>query len=343
MARGRRCFDAVPLRRRTCTRTFHRIRLLRRHCLGQVRDERRDLLITSVCRRGPEIQRVRLGALTFYGVHDTLTMVYRRIACLSTEVVETLYLLGAQDCIAGISGFTVYPAQARKEKPKISGFSSARIERIIAVDPDLVIAFSDVQAVLVDQLVKAGLEVHVYNQRDVAGILRMIRSVAALVGKVAAGEKLCGKLEKTITDVARKANRHASRPRVYFEEWDDPLISGIGWVGELVEIAGGVDCFPELSNCPSASQRIIGDALEVVRRAPDIIVASWCGKKASLARIAARPGWSAIPAVHLGHVFEIKSADILAPGPCAITRGLVQLSELIQSCSTVPQPVRARV
>ncbi len=260
-------------------------------------------------------------------------MSYRRIVCLSTEVVETLYLLGAEARIAGISGFTVYPSRARREKPKVSGFSSARIDRILAVEPDLVIGFSDLQADIVAKLIRSSVEVHVFNQRTVAGIFAMVRSVAALIGDAGGGEALCTSLQAQIDDVSHAVSGNASRPRVYFEEWNDPLISGIGWVGELVALAGGEDCFAELSAKQRASERIIPDPMEVVRRAPDVVVASWCGRKARLSQIAARPGWSAIPAVQRGHVFEIKSADILAPGPAAITRGLVQLAEIVSACA----------
>ncbi|MDQ6620411.1 MAG: cobalamin-binding protein [Pseudomonadota bacterium] len=267
-------------------------------------------------------------------------MTYTRIACLSTEVVETIYLLGAEDRIAGISGFTVYPARARKEKPKISGFSSARIDRILAVQPDLVIAFSDLQADIVAELIRRGIEVHVYNHRDVRGIFEMIASVAALIGDCTAGERLNAELERSIAAVRKRVRVDARRPRVYFEEWDEPLISGIGWVGELIAIAGGDDCFPELSRQQSATGRVIGDPSEVVRRAPDILIASWCGKKARVDQIAARPGWSDVPAVREHQLFEIKSADILAPGPSAITRGLAQMADIVQSWTDVHSTLR---
>lgn len=261
-------------------------------------------------------------------------MIYRRIACLSTESVETLYLLGAQDIVAGVSGFTVYPPQARKDKPKVSGFSTAKVERILAVDPDLVIGFSDLQAGIMHDLVKHGVEVHVYNHRDVAGIFRMVRSLAALVDRVEEGARLVALLEAQVTEARRTATRRARRPRVYFEEWDGPLISGIGWASEIVGIAGGDDCFPELACRSGAKDRIIGDPSEVIRRSPDIIVGSWCGKKFAPAHVMRRPGWEAIPAVRNSQLYEIKSADILSPGPTAITRGLKRMGQIIDKALT---------
>jgi len=258
-------------------------------------------------------------------------MTFRRIACLSTEAVETLYLLGAEDCIAGISGFTTRPARARKEKPKVSGFSSARPERILAVRPDLVIAFSDLQADIVRELVRAGVEVHVFNQRDLAGILNMIGTLAALVDKVAAGTRLIGELQALLDAARSRGECLQCRPRVYFEEWNDPLISGIRWVSELIEVAGGEDCFVEESRRPSARDRIIADQAEVARRAPDIIIGSWCGKKFRPEQLHARAGWSAVPAVQNDRLYEIKSADILSPGPSAITEGLTQLEKIVSN------------
>ncbi len=256
-------------------------------------------------------------------------MSYRRIACLSTEAVETLYLLGAEDRIAGISGFTTRPARARREKPKVSGFSSAKIERILAVEPDLIIAFSDLQADIVRELIRAGVEVHVFNQRSLAGILGMIRTLAALVDRSQAGGRLVAGLQDRL-DAARLRARALSRhPRIYFEEWNDPLISGIRWVSELIEVAGGEDCFAEESLRQAARERIIADPAEVVRRAPDIIIGSWCGKKFRPEQLRARPGWEAVPAVHDGQLHEIKSADILSPGPGAITEGLALIERII--------------
>ena len=256
-------------------------------------------------------------------------MSYQRIACLSTEAVETLYLLGAEDCIAGISGFTTRPARARKEKPKVSGFSSAKIERILAVAPDLVIAFSDLQAEIVRELIRAGVEVHVFNQRDLAGILRMIHALAALVGKEPAGARLVAELQARLDAARRRASSLPRHPRVYFEEWNEPLISNIRWVSELIDAAGGEDCFAEESRHRSARERIIADPAEVVRRAPDIIIGSWCGKKFRSEQVRARAGWEAVPAVLGDQLHEIKSADILSPGPGAITEGLAQLERIV--------------
>lgn len=256
-------------------------------------------------------------------------MTYQRIACLSTEAVETLYALGAQDAIAGISGFTTRPARARREKPKISGFSSSRIERILAVEPDLVIGFSNLQADICRDLAAAGVEVHLFNQRDVVGILRMVQTLAALVNRQEAGQRLIAGLQAQIDAARAHATQWTIRPKVYFEEWNDPLISGIGWVSELIEIAGGDDAFAELAVHGSAKERIIADPMEVVCRAPDIIIGSWCGKKFQPDTLRARPGWNAIPAVQNGMVAEIKSADILSPGPSAITEGLRQMTALI--------------
>jgi len=255
---------------------------------------------------------------------------YQRIVCLSTEAVETLYALGAEDTIAGISGFTTRPARARAEKPKVSGFSSSRIERILAVQPDLVIGFSDMQADICRDLASAGVEVHLFNQRDVAGILRMVHVLAAMVGKQAAGHALVADLQAHIDAARAQAAQWTIRPKVYFEEWNDPLISGIGWVSELIGIAGGEDVFPELAAHASAKARIIADPLDVAHRAPDIIIGSWCGKKFRPEAVTGRPGWDTVPAVKEGMVAEVKSADILSPGPGAITEGLPQIAALVR-------------
>ncbi len=253
----------------------------------------------------------------------------QRIVCLSTETVEVLYALGEESRIAGISGFTVRPARARKEKPKVSGFSSARPDKILAVQPDLVLAFSDLQADICRELVRAGVEVHHFNQRDIAGILCMIDTVGRLVGREDRAAAYIARLEAGIEEVRRRAAQLPRRPRVYFEEWDQPMISGIRWVHELIAIAGGEDIFPELSLRPVASERIVADPLEVVRRAPDIIIGSWCGKKFQPDRVRARPGWQALPAVREAELHEIKSPVILTPGPAALTDGLACLSEII--------------
>ena len=254
---------------------------------------------------------------------------YQRIACLSTESVETLYALGAEQFIAGISGFSVRPPRARAEKPKISGFSSSKIERILAVKPDLAIGFCDLQADICRDLAYAGVEVHLFNQRSLAGILQMVTVLAALVQRQEAGRRLVAGLQAQLDAARARAAQWTRRPVIYFEEWNDPLMSGIGWAAEAIELAGGVDAFPELSVHQSASQRIILDPAEVVRRAPDIIIASWCGKKFQPDSLRARDGWDTIPALRNQMVFEIKSPDILSPGPSVITEGLQQIGAMV--------------
>ena len=255
----------------------------------------------------------------------------RRIVCLTEETTETLYRLGMEDRIVGISGFTVRPARARREKPKVAAFTSAKIERILELKPDLVLGFSDLQADIAAELIRRGVAVHVFNQRSVEGILAMIGTVAALVGAPEQGEALIGELEAHRDRVAGRPPADSARPRVYFEEWDDPMITGIRWVSELIEIAGGEDCFPELRHYPGARERILSDPREVVERAPDVILGSWCGKKFRPNQVAERPGWSAIPAVRNGRLHEIKSADILQPGPAALTDGLDQIATWIDA------------
>jgi iron complex transport system substrate-binding protein len=254
---------------------------------------------------------------------------YQRIACLCTEAVETLYALGAEDMIVGISGFTTRPARARTEKPKISGFSSSKLERILAVKPDLVIGFSNMQADICRDLAAAGIEIHLFNQRDVAGILRMIQVLASMVQRQEEGKQLVADLQARIYAAQTHAQQWTVRPKIYFEEWNDPLISGIGWVSDLIRIAGGDDIFADLAAHSSAKERIIADPMEVVRRAPDIIIGSWCGKKFVPHTVRARPGWDTIPAVQNDMVVEIKSADILSSGPAAITEGLQHIIALI--------------
>ena len=252
-----------------------------------------------------------------------------RIVCLTEETTETLYLLGEEHRIVGISGYTVRPARARRDKPRVSAFSSARIDRILALEPDLVIGFSDIQADIARDLIKHGLNVLVFNQRSVAQILSMIRTLAAVVGAHERGGRLISQLESGLEAVRLRASGLARRPKVYFEEWDEPMISAIRWVSELVEIAGGEDIFTELSRSQGAGGRVIADSAEVVRRAPEVIIGSWCGKKFRPERVSARPGWEAIPAVRDGELHEIKSADILQPGPAALTDGLHRLHEII--------------
>jgi iron complex transport system substrate-binding protein len=244
----------------------------------------------------------------------------RRIVCLTEETVETLYLLGEQDRIVGVSGYAVRPPQVRREKPRVSAFISADIPKILKLEPDLVLAFSDLQADIVADLVRAGVAIHVFNQRDIAGILAMIRTLGALVDAAGRADQLATSYEQRLARIASIA-RPAAKPKVYFEEWDDPLISGIGWVSELIEIAGGEDVLPKLRFQQAAKDRIISpDAVRVA--APDVILASWCGKKVVVDRIRKRPGWNEIPAVRNGRIVEIKSALILQPGPAALTDGL---------------------
>ena len=267
----------------------------------------------------------------------------QRIVCLTEETTETLYRLGESERIQGISGFTVRPPAARRDKPKVSAFTSAKIGRILELEPDLVLGFSDMQADIAAELIRAGVEVYVFNHRSVDGILGMIRRLGALVGAGDAAAALIAELEQHIERVRLTAADLPWRPRVYFEEWDEPMITGIRWVHELIGIAGGEDCFPERAVCADARRRIIEDPDEVVRRAPDVIIGSWCGKRFRPERVAARPGWQAIPAVRSGHLYEIKSPDILQPGPAALTDGLEQLAQCIRACTESPTESTARI
>ena len=253
-----------------------------------------------------------------------------RIVCLSDETTETLYLLEEQQRIVGISGFSVRPPRARKEKPKVSAFTSAKIDKILALEPDLVLGFSDLQADIAAQLIREGVQVHVFNQRSVDGILAMIATLGALVGAQTKAQALIAHLSAELEAIGQAGACLTRRPRVYFEEWDEPLISGIQWVSELIEIAGGRDCFAELARAPMAMDRVIRDANEVVRRAPDIIIGSWCGKKFRPEKLQQRPGWPDIPALRTGHVYEIKSSEILQPGPAALTDGVRQLHAIVR-------------
>src|SRR5690349_12851573 len=252
-----------------------------------------------------------------------------RIVCLTEETTETLYLLGEEWRIVGISGFTVRPPRARKEKPKVSAFTSAKIERIVALKPDLVLGFSDLQADIAAALIRAGIEVHVFNHRSVDEILRMIRTLGGLIGCEAKTADLIKQLTHGLDEVRERTAQLPRRPRIYFEEWDSPQISGIRWVSELVALAGGEDCFPELATEPLAKNRIIADALEVPRRAPDIILGSWCGKKFRPETVAVRAGWQDVPAVRTGFLREIKSSLILQPGPAALTDGVSEIQNVI--------------
>jgi iron complex transport system substrate-binding protein len=244
-----------------------------------------------------------------------------RIVCLTEETVETLYLLGEQDRIVGVSGYAVRPPEVRKEKPRVSAFTSADIDKIAALKPDLVLAFSDIQGPIVPDLARAGLSVYLFNQRDLAGIFAMIRTLGALIGEPGKADALAVRLEARLNEVTAETRGRSPRPRVYFEEWNDPMISGIGWVSELIEIAGGTDIFAELSTRPEAKQRIVTSE-DVIARSPEVMLASWCGKKVRIDSIKARDGWSAVPAVASGRIVEIKSPLILQPGPAALTDGL---------------------
>jgi iron complex transport system substrate-binding protein len=253
----------------------------------------------------------------------------RRIVCLTEETTEWLYLLGREDRIVGISGYTVRPRRAREEKPRVSAFLNGKLDRIVALEPDLVIGFSDMQAALADQLIRLGLNVLVTNQRSVAQIFDTLRLVAGLVGAQADGEAWIERCQARHRQIADAAAAWPRRPRVYFEEWDEPMISAIRWVSELIELAGGEDVFAELGRQAMGRDRVIADALEPVRRAPELVIGSWCGKKFRPEKVAARPGWSEMPAVRAGRLHEIKSCDILQPGPAALTDGLEQLHRLI--------------
>jgi iron complex transport system substrate-binding protein len=253
----------------------------------------------------------------------------RRIVCLTEEPTEVLYAIGEADRIVGISGFTVRPAKARREKPKVSAFTSARIDEIVRLEPDFVIGFSDIQADIAQELIKRGIEVWISNHRSVAGILAYVRRLVAMVGAWDRSERYVAELEEHIAQVRAAARSLPRRPRVYFEEWDEPQISAIRWVSELIEIAGGSDIFAERSMSSLAHGRIVADPQEVVRRRPDIIIGSWCGKKFRPERVAARTGWTDIPAVRNGELHEIKSPIILQPGPAALTDGLDALHTII--------------
>ena len=251
----------------------------------------------------------------------------RRIVCLTEETTETLYLLGEGDRVVGVSGYTVRPPEAR-QKPKVSAFISAKFDRIEALRPDLVLAFSDLQADLARELIRRGHTVVTFNQRSVAGILQMIRMVGGLVGCSDKAEALATRLSADLDRLRELATEFPARPRVFFEEWDDPLISGIQWVEELIEIAGGDPIFPELRHAKLGPERVVSPE-EVVRRDPEVIVASWCGKAVNKERIAARPGWSAVTAVRNSNIHEVKSVYILQPGPASLTDGVRQLHDIL--------------
>lgn len=251
-----------------------------------------------------------------------------RIVCLTEETVETLYLLGEEHRIVGISGYVVRPVRARREKPRVSAFTSADIPKILDLKPDLVLTFSDLQAEIAAELIREGIDVHAFNQRTISEIFDMIRTLGALVGALDRASKLADSLAAGLADIRQRAVQLSHKPKVYFEEWDNPMISGIAWVSELIEIAGGRDIFAELSRFKSAKDRIVM-ADEVVRRAPDIIIGSWCGKRFSPAKVRARAGFADVPAVRNDRLYEIKSPIILQPGPACLTDGLDALCKIV--------------
>ncbi len=251
----------------------------------------------------------------------------QKIVCLTEETTETLYLIGEGDRVVGISGYTVRPPEAR-QKPKVSSFLHARYEKIAALEPDLVLAFSDLQSEITSDLVKRGYSVFTFNQRSVSEILQMIRVLGGIVGAPQKGQALAGDLERGLDQIRERAASFAYRPRVYFEEWDDPLISGIQWVEELIEIAGGDPVFPHLRHAKLATNRIVTSD-QVVGALPDVIIGSWCGKPVRKEKIAARPGWDRIPAVRDGHIYEVKSTYILQPGPASLTEGVTQIHRIL--------------
>jgi iron complex transport system substrate-binding protein len=257
----------------------------------------------------------------------------QRIVCLTEETTEWLYLLGEEARIVGISGYTVRPRRAREEKPRVSAFLSGKIDKIVALEPDLVIGFSDMQAALADQLIRAGLNVLVTNQRSVAEIFGTMRMVAGLVGAHERAEAWITACLARHAEIASASRAWPRRPRVYFEEWDEPMISAIQWVSELMAVAGGDDVFPELAVQRMGKGRVIADGAEPARRMPDVIVGSWCGKKFRPEKVQAREGWEAVPAVVQGRLHEIKSCDILQPGPAALTDGVMQLHRLFAAWS----------
>ena len=257
-----------------------------------------------------------------------------RIVCLTEETTETLYLLGEQDRIVGISGFTVRPPEARREKPKVSAFTSAKTDRIMDLQPDLVIGFSDLQADIAAELIRLGANVLVMNHRSVHEILNMILTLSSMVGAHEKGRELVDGYTERLALARASADKLPSRPRVYFEEWDEPMISAIRWVSELIGYAGGVDCFSELGKMSHGKDRIIADPQTVIDANPDIIIGSWCGKKFRADKVRLRPGWGAITAVRNNELHEIKSPYILQPGPAALTEGLDQLQAIIHNAAS---------
>lgn len=258
----------------------------------------------------------------------------QRIVCLTEEPTEVLYALGEEDRIVGITNFTVRPARARKEKPRVSAFTSAHIDRILELEPDLVIGFSDIQADIARDLIKEGVEVWISNHRSVEGIIGYVRRLGAMVGVAERANSYANDLTAHVETVRASADRLPRRPRVYFEEWHDPMITGIGWVAELIRVAGGDDVFPELSSASLAKDRIIVDPTDVAARSPELILASWCGKKVQFDHIYERPGWEEVPAIVDRQVHEIDSSIILQPGPAALTDGLDEIHRLIAATAS---------
>jgi len=253
----------------------------------------------------------------------------QRIVCLTEETTEWLYLLGQEAKIVGISGYTVRPRRAREEKPKVSAFLSAKIDKILALKPDCVFGFSDLQADIANLLIRAGIQVTVFNQRSVNEIFSMLYQVAAMVGEANQAEIRLNQMREALHTIQNATVNFKRRPKIYFEEWDEPRISCIRWVSELISLAGGDDCFPELAQMPMGKDRIIADDQMIVERSPDIIIGSWCGKKFRAEKICQRLGWQDVPAVKNNQLFEIKSADILQPGPAALTDGVAQLHQIV--------------
>lgn len=260
---------------------------------------------------------------------NPLALCPQRIVCLTEETTEWLYALGQEHRIVGISGYTVRPRRARDEKPKVSAFLSAKIDKVLALQPDCVFGFSDLQADIASALIRAGVQVTVFNQRSVDEIFSVLYQVGAMVGQADQAMQRIMQMQSELTRMREHAATFKRRPRVYFEEWDGPHISGIRWVSELIDIAGGQDIFPELAAQPMGKDRIIADPQQIIVRAPDIIIGSLCGKKFRPESVAQRLGWQTIPAVQNAQVFEIKSADILQPGPAALTDGVAQLHQII--------------
>ncbi len=262
---------------------------------------------------------------------DTSGLGPQRIVCLTEETTEWLYLLGQEHRIVGISGYTVRPWRARQEKPRVSAFLTAKVDRILALEPDCVFGFSDLQADIASALIRHGVQVTVFNQRSVDEIMSMLYQVSAMVGQPVAGLEQIAAMRAGLDAIRVAAAGLARRPRVYFEEWDTPPISAIRWVSELIGIAGGDDCFPELALKAMGRDRIIADPGEIVRRNPDIVIGSWCGKKFRPETVAARAGWAGVAAVRDRQIVEIKSADILQPGPAALTDGVAQLHAIVMN------------